>query len=116
MTNVVERGPLWDIFLEELQDYAEALGRDALALERDDGERSREDLLTSLFRTAHSLKTGAAALGVEVVSATCHALESILAATRNGQRDSDETLVRLLLTASDAMADGIAHRREPGGG
>ena len=111
MTATGDRGPLWEIFLEELQDYADALGRDALAMERGDADSSRSELLDSLFRTAHSLKSGAAALGVEVVAASCHALEGILAGTSRSDSSTDETLIRLLLETSDAMADSVAKVR-----
>lgn len=108
MSTADEQGPIWDLFRDELQEYAEALGRDTLAWERSEDPAERDALLAALFRTAHSLKTGSAALGVEVVSAACHALEGILAAARSGSGPERAEFVRLLLLSADAMADSVA--------
>jgi two-component system, chemotaxis family, sensor kinase CheA len=90
-------------FLGELEEHVRALNRDAIALERTPGDDGA--LLTSLFRTAHSLKGAARSVNVRPIEAACHRLETLLGHARDaGQPLAPETL-QLLLTTADAFAD-----------
>ena len=55
------------IFLSELDDHAQTLDRELLALERDPFGPEREEQLAVLYRAAHSLKGDAWAVGIEQI-------------------------------------------------
>src|SRR5947199_267336 len=59
-------------FLEELEEHVGALNRDLLALEKGPAGPERAERLTTLFRTAHSLKGAARAVNVTVIESACH--------------------------------------------
>ena len=73
---------LMGTFLGELEEQVQSLNRDLLALEQQPGDPELE-LLTRLFRTAHSLKGAARAVGVEPIETACHQLEELLGKVRD---------------------------------
>ncbi len=91
------------IFLAELDERARAIGQQLLGLERQAAGSERQDLINRLFRTAHSLKGAAGAMGVEPVELICHRLEEIFTAARDGRLELDPDLFRLLLASADAI-------------
>ena len=90
-------------FLGELEEHVRALNRDAIALERTPGDAGA--LLTSLFRTAHSLKGAARSVNVQPIEAACHRLETLLAHARDARQPLAPERLQLLFTAADAFAD-----------
>jgi two-component system chemotaxis sensor kinase CheA len=112
------RRRLMATFLGELEEHVQALNRDLLALEKDAGS-GRAELLVSLFRTAHSLKGAARSVGVEAIETTCHRLENLLGAARDGRRPLDAEAIELVYATADALKDAEARLREqqdPAGG
>jgi two-component system chemotaxis sensor kinase CheA len=91
------------IFLAELDERARSLGRELLALERQPPGSERPAIINGLFRTAHSLKGAAGAMGVELVETICHRLEEIFAAARDGRLDLEPDLFQLLFACADAI-------------
>ncbi|PSQ56084.1 chemotaxis protein CheA [Halobacteriales archaeon SW_8_68_21] len=79
-----------------------------LALEADPEDAAAMD---DVFRVAHTLKGNAAAMGYDDVSDFGHALEDLLDAVRQGERDVTPELMDLLFEGVDtveAMVDEIA--------
>src|SRR5437868_1350260 len=83
-------------FVAELDEHIGGLNRDLLALEKDPARADRAEILSSVFRAAHSLKGAARAVQVPLVERACHHLEDILAAVRDGRRSLDAGLFSLL--------------------
>ena len=100
---------LYATFVAELDDQVRALNADLLALEAHpaDGERIR-----SLFRSAHAVKGAARVANVPEVEDACHALESIFARIRDGEKAVDKRVFELLFAAVDALADARDRLRD----
>jgi len=103
---------LMTTFLEELHEHTGALSDDLLALEKEPGEPERGERLKSLFRSMHSLKGAARAVGVGLVERVCHRLEDVLTAVRDGRQTLTSELVSLLLEAADAIEEAGMRLRE----
>jgi two-component system, chemotaxis family, sensor kinase CheA len=71
------------VFLSELDERLGAFDSDVLALETPGDAAHRADVLTRLFRGAHSLKGAAASVGAAAIELTCQELEDLLAALRD---------------------------------
>src|SRR5260370_965835 len=100
--------PLLAIFLEELEERVRALNDDVLALDREaDGAPGPPpaERLTTLLRTAHSLKGAARAVNVRPMERACHHLEEILLGVRDGRLAVAHDLCSLLLATSDAIEE-----------
>ncbi|NOX54189.1 MAG: hybrid sensor histidine kinase/response regulator [Planctomycetes bacterium] len=89
-----------DIFRIEAEERLERLTSGLLALEQ---SPDNEDLVTDLFREAHSLKGAAAVTGLEDVAAVCHRMEDVLNRMRDGQMRTEADVVDTLLAATDAV-------------
>src|SRR5260370_34527112 len=92
-------------FLEELEEHVRALNSDLLALEKAPEGAERVERLTTLFRTAHSLKGAARSVNVTLLEEGCHHLEEILAAARDGAVSLDANLFSLLFATADAIEE-----------
>lgn len=95
-------------FLGELQELVRDLERDLLRLEPSHDPAERAELLGSLFRSAHSLKGAARSVGMQPIEAACHRLEDLFASLRDGERETDAELFKLLFAVVDALADAGA--------
>ncbi|HUE31114.1 MAG TPA: hybrid sensor histidine kinase/response regulator [Verrucomicrobiae bacterium] len=96
------------IFLEELEERVRALNDDVLALDKEADSASGPppaERLTTLLRTAHSLKGAARAVNVRPIERASHHLEEILLAVRDGRLAVAHDLCSLLLAAADAIAE-----------
>jgi two-component system chemotaxis sensor kinase CheA len=98
-------------FLDEVEGQVRQMNRDLLALESDPPERVPERV-TSLFRSAHTLKGAARAVGVAPVHEACHALEDVLSKARDGKEPLGPERVALLFRAADALQDAAGRLRE----
>jgi two-component system, chemotaxis family, sensor kinase CheA len=89
-----------EVFCEEARERLEAM--QGLLLQ---GESARDgaEFVTALFREAHTLKGGAAMVGLSAVARLAHAMEDLLAQVRSGRLDLTPTLVDALLGAVDAL-------------
>ncbi|WP_434521411.1 ATP-binding protein [Halorubrum sp. AS12] len=95
-------------FVAEAEDGITDLNNALLALEADPEDAEAMD---DVFRVAHTLKGNAAAMGYEDVSDFGHALEDLLDAVRQGDREVNPELMDLLFEGVDtveAMVDEIA--------
>ncbi|WP_096394722.1 chemotaxis protein CheA [Halorubrum trapanicum] len=99
-------------FVAEAEDGITDLNNALLALEADPEDTEAMD---DVFRVAHTLKGNAAAMGYEDVSDFGHALEDLLDAVRQGDREVTPELMDLLFEGVDtveAMVEEIAEAGE----
>jgi two-component system chemotaxis sensor kinase CheA len=91
-------------FLEELEEHTNTMNQGLLALEAQ-RETADPELLTTLFRTAHSLKGAARSVGVIPVEQACHELEEILAKVRDGHMQLSSAAFEVLFSAIDGVTE-----------
>lgn len=105
------RTHLHALFLDELDDQAGRIeqGLDTLASSL---PVVPSDLLDELFRSAHSLKGAAQAVGAGEVSAQCHRLEDALAQVKDGTLQVDEHLLGQWAENVDRIRDLGARLRQ----
>lgn len=101
-------GRLRATFLVELEEQIRGINAELLVLEQDS---LAEGPLRSLFRSAHTLKGAARAAGFPEVEQVCHSLETLLSKARDGTRPLGVEEFRILFSAADALADGLARLR-----
>jgi two-component system chemotaxis sensor kinase CheA len=89
---------LLPVFLSEADEHLQALEEGVLALERSGPE---PDLVAALFRSAHTLKGSAGALGFRRTAELTHAMEEVLEALRAGREPTG--LADVLLACVDAL-------------
>jgi two-component system chemotaxis sensor kinase CheA len=99
-------------FLGELEEHVRSLNRDFLALEREPTSEVRATLLTTLLRTAHSLKGASRSVGVGSVETACHLLEGIVADIRDGLLPPQRELFQLLFATVDGIDEAATRLRE----
>src|SRR3989442_8458790 len=99
-------------FLEELEEHVRALNADLLVLEKGPADADRAERLTTLFRTAHSLKGAARSVNVALIETACHRLEAVLAAARDDCLPLDSGLFSLLFATADAIQEAGKRLRQ----
>jgi two-component system, chemotaxis family, sensor kinase CheA len=93
---------LLQLLAEELEEHAQAMNADLLALEAEPADPER---LRSLFRTAHTLKGAARAAGVSTLESACHSLEDHLAEIRDQARPIASAEIETLYRAADGLLE-----------
>ncbi|MBY0357459.1 MAG: response regulator [Candidatus Obscuribacterales bacterium] len=93
---------LLPIFLTELEERVFEANQILLNLEKGIDQSKNVELIKALFRTAHSMKGGAMALGIKPIELICHSLEEIIGQIQKGA-DFNNELFRLLFEAMDAI-------------
>lgn len=91
-----------ELFGEEAEQRLQDLSEQLLRLEREPGDA---ELISSLFREAHTIKGAAAVVGVEEVSIVAHAMEDLLHQMRSGERRATPELIDQLLAAVDGVRE-----------
>src|SRR5438105_1696996 len=99
-------------FLEELKEHVRDMNADLLALEKAPEQAERAERLTTLFRTAHSLKGAARSVNVALLEEACHHLEDILASARDGAVSLDASVFSLLFDTADAIQEAGKRLRD----
>lgn len=103
-----------DLFVTEAREHLERLEAALLSLEKDPKDA---EAMNVIFRAAHTVKGGAATVGLPRISELAHGAESLLDEVRKGRRAVDRPLMDLLLRARDALQEGVeavaAGRSEP---
>jgi two-component system chemotaxis sensor kinase CheA len=92
------------LFAEEAEGRLATLSELLLELERNAGD---EELLSSVFREAHTLKGAAAVVGLGDVLRVAHAMEEVLEGVRRGHDRAGPALVDALLGAVDGMREMV---------
>jgi two-component system chemotaxis sensor kinase CheA len=93
------------IFLSELDERLTTFDADLLALEKPAPADEQAEIVTRLFRDAHSLKGAAASVGAGNIEMMCQQLEDTLAALRDGKRLLDDACCDGLFAAADALRE-----------
>src|SRR5918997_1100450 len=99
-----------DDFRTEAAEHIRALDSQLLALERDPSDPGP---IREMFLSAHTIKGGAAMLGLADVRELAHAMEDVLADLRDGHRPLDPDTADALFAALDALRD-LVGRALPG--
>ncbi|WP_062305252.1 chemotaxis protein CheW [Demequina subtropica] len=89
-------------FVVESYENLDQLDSDLVALEGDAGSRS---LLSSVFRTIHTIKGTSGFLGFGSLEGVTHVGESLLAELRDGKREMTQRTTDVLLTMVDAVRE-----------
>jgi CheY-like chemotaxis protein/HPt (histidine-containing phosphotransfer) domain-containing protein len=94
-----------DEFRGETTEHLRVLDSRLLQLEREPGA---PEPIREMLRAAHSIKGGAAMLGLTEVFALVHALEDVLVSMRGGGRPIGPATIELLFNAIDGLRLGAA--------
>ena len=92
------------MFAEEAEGRLATLSELLLELERNGDD---QELLSSVFREAHTLKGAAAVVGLADVLRVAHAMEEVLEGLRGGDRTATPATVDALLGAVDGMREMV---------
>ena len=98
-------------FLVESHENLDQLDRDLVALERDPGSR---ELLSSIFRTVHTIKGTCGFLAFGTLESVTHVGESLLSRLRDGEMTLNPELTTILLEMVDAVRSLLASIEESG--
>ena len=93
------RDQAYQFFVEEAPELLQAIETELLTLH---SERSTAQIHV-LMRSAHSLKGGAASVGLETIAAIAHRLENVFKALYSDSLNIDSALVSHLLQAYDCL-------------
>ncbi len=93
------RDHAYKFFIEEVPQFLQAIETDLLTLKK---ERSNSKI-HSLMRTSHSIKGGAAGVGLEAIATLAHRLENIFKALYSDTVEIDTDLESQLLSAYDCL-------------
>jgi two-component system, chemotaxis family, sensor kinase CheA len=111
-----QEAELREVFVEEARERLSAMTQQLLELE---SRRDDPDLLAAVFREAHTLKGGAAMVGMPAIGHVAHTMEDLLTGVRDGSRPLTPDLVDALLAGVDALgrivpaaAAGLPHEAE----
>lgn len=98
-------------FFQECDELLADLEAGLLALESGAGD---SDTINAVFRAVHSVKGGAGAFGFEPLVKFAHVFETALDAMRSGTLDAEPDVVKLMLRASDVLADHVQSAKGEG--
>ncbi len=90
-----------DEFLEEAQELLQEIEESLLLLEEDPVD---QNVIQRLFRSAHTLKGGAAMVGLSDLANYAHEFEAILSQLRSGTLTSTPEIVSVLLKGKDNLS------------
>ncbi|MES1199515.1 MAG: chemotaxis protein CheA [Pseudomonadota bacterium] len=98
-------------FFQECDELLADLEAGLLALEsgEDDG-----DTINAVFRAVHSVKGGAGAFGFDDLVGFAHVFETALDEMRSGKLDPAPETIKLMLRASDVLADHVGAMKGEG--
>ena len=99
-------------FIEEAKDHLNTIEQGLLNLQAtiQDGEKANE-----LFRAAHSVKGGAAMLGLESIQRTAHRMEDYFKILKESPVQVDRALETMFLRISDGLKDLLEQLEGPFG-
>ncbi|MEL7224440.1 MAG: Hpt domain-containing protein [Cyanobacteria bacterium J06576_12] len=99
-------------FIEEAKDHLNTIEQGLLSLQTtiEDGEKANE-----VFRAAHSVKGGAAMLGLESIQTIAHRMEDYFKILKESPVTVDSTLETMFLRVSDGLKDLLEQLEGPFG-
>jgi two-component system, chemotaxis family, sensor kinase CheA len=92
------------MFFEEARELLLVLEQSLMELEQRQDERAHLD---KTFRAAHSLKGGAAMVGLAAIAEFTHGMETVLDRVRSGSLAVDSDVISTLLEARDHLAAAV---------
>jgi two-component system chemotaxis sensor kinase CheA len=98
-------------FLVESHDNLDQLDQDLVALERDPGSR---ELLSSIFRTVHTIKGTCGFLAFGTLESVTHVGESLLSRLRDGEMTLSAQITTVLLEMVDVVRSLLASIEQTG--
>jgi len=87
-----------DVFISESMEHLNTLTQGLLEL-----EKGNQQVITEIFRAAHTLKGMAATMGYEGMASITHEMENLLDAIREGRVEINSEIVDLLFEAVDLL-------------
>lgn len=96
-------------FLNEISFLLETYEEHMLGLENDDDKKEH---LTQIFRVAHSIKGGAAAVGFQDFSHFAHHVEDLLSVLRNSPEYVNSEVISILLKSGDEFKNRVQMLRD----
>ncbi|MBN2403767.1 MAG: chemotaxis protein CheW [Spirochaetes bacterium] len=108
-------GEYQDIFLEEADEQLQELNQSLLALEKNP-EDIDIDIINSIFRTAHSLKSSAAFVGLNDLSDLAHHMENLLQGVRDKTMKMSPEIIEVLFECFDlinSIISSVSRGEEP---
>ena len=93
-----------ELFAAEAREHLAEMGRALVALENEPGDR---ESLDAVFRSVHTIKGMAAAMGYDVATRLAHNIETVLDELRHERRRVDSDVVDLLLKSSDQLEEVV---------
>lgn len=104
---------LLETFAEEAAEHVRALQSDLETLAASDTGDDRAAIAESGFRTVHTLKGAARAVGLRGIEGFCHEVEQFLSKRARRARDYTDADVELFRGAVEAIAGLVGRRAEP---
>ena len=101
-----------ELFISEAQEHLEALNQSMVDLEKDPGN---PDVLTEIFRSAHTLKGMSATMGFDQLTELSHEMENVLDGLRSGDIEVSTDIVDLLFGCFDMLGAMVADISEESG-
>lgn len=98
-----------ELFLEEANEHIEILNQSLLLLER---EGYNPEVINEIFRTAHTLKSSAAFVGLDYLSSLAHHMEDILQEIKDGNVEVSTELINVLFSCLDRLIKVIGQISE----
>ena len=89
-------------FFQECEELLGELEAGLLSLQAGEGD---DETVNAVFRAVHSVKGGAGAFGLEALVRFAHTFETTLDKVRSGALKADEAVLKVLLRATDILAD-----------
>ncbi|MFQ3634203.1 MAG: response regulator [Cyanobacteriota bacterium] len=99
-------------FIEEAKDHLNTIEQGLLNLQ---ATIEDSEMVSEVFRAAHSVKGGAAMLGLDSIQNTSHRLEDYFKVLKECPVRVDQTLETLLLSVFDALRELLDHLQGPFG-
>jgi two-component system chemotaxis sensor kinase CheA len=94
-----------ELFINEAQENLEALNQYMVDLEKDPGN---PDVLTEIFRSAHTLKGMSATMGFDQLTELTHEMENVLDGLRSGDIEVTTEIVDILFSCFDMLGAMVA--------
>ncbi|MBN2039494.1 MAG: chemotaxis protein CheW [Spirochaetes bacterium] len=108
-------GEYQDIFLEEADEQLQELNQSLLELEKNP-DQIHTETINSIFRTAHSLKSSAAFVGLNDLSDLAHHMENLLQGVRDETMKMTPEIIEVLFECFDlinSIINSVASGEEP---
>ncbi len=93
-----------ELFITEAQEHLEALNQSMVDLEKDP---QNPDVLTEIFRSAHTLKGMSATMGFDQLTELSHEMENVLDGLRSGDIEVGTDIVDLLFSCFDMLGSMV---------